>query len=219
MELRENRDRLVEAMLPHAAFDGWSAVSMEAAARDLGLSPREVARLFPHGPIDAVAHFVALADRRMAEDFAARPRGNRVGDRVFAAIQARLDRWAAHREAIRRALALLALPAHLPLAGKLAWDTADAIWRTVGDHDKGAARLTKRASLAAIQSSTLLFWLDDDSENAIETWSFLRRRLDEIQALPRLRQTVGRKADGALGGLLGRLRPARRHWAVTRRAR
>jgi ubiquinone biosynthesis protein COQ9 len=211
---REKRDDLVMAALPHAAFEGWSEAALAEAAQDLDLAPLVAARLFPSGPLDALAYFSALADRRLGEDFNLQgPRGGKLDERVFVAIRLRLERWSAHREAIRRGVALLALPQNLPLAGKLGWNTADAIWRAIGDKSRDLTWYTKRGSLTALYSATLFFWLDDTSEGAVETWAFLRRRLQDMGKLPRLRSRV----ESVLRGTLS---PSRRKspWGRSHRA-
>jgi ubiquinone biosynthesis protein COQ9 len=185
------RDDLVLAALPHIAFDGWSDVALSEAARDLDYPPREALRLFPGGATDALAHFVSLSDKMLIDDFALQgPRGGKLDERVFVAVKMRLDRWSAHREAIRRGVALLALPQNLPLAATLGWGTSDALWRAVGDKSHDLTWATKRGSLAALYSATLFYWLDDSSEDSIETWAFLRRRLLDMGKLPRLRHRV-----------------------------
>ena len=197
MESRPLKDALVTAMLPHAAFDGWSQSTLAAAVDDLGLERALLPRLFPRGAIDAVAHLVDHANRVMEADLAeAGLDGRGVGERVFLAVKLRLDRWSEHREAIRRATSLLALPQNLPLAARLTWGTADAVWLAVGDRSHDFSWYSKRATLAAVYSATLLYWLDDESENSADTWGFLRRRLADVRSLPQLRQ----KLEGLVGG-------------------
>ena len=191
MDPRSKRDDLVLALLPHIAFEGWSAAALAEAARDLAFEASAPLRLFPGGPVEALAHFIALGDRRLEADYAAQgPRGGRIDERVFAAVKLRLEPWAGQREAIRRGLTLLALPGNLPLAARLGWGTADALWRAVGDNSHDLTWATKRGSLAALYSATLLFWLEDPSEGSAETWAFLRRRLVDFNRLPRLRHRV-----------------------------
>jgi ubiquinone biosynthesis protein COQ9 len=204
METRPLKDALVAAMLPHAAFDGWSSACMAAAAGDLGVDAALLPRLFPRGPVDAVAHLVERADRAMAADLeAAGPDGRGVGEKVFLAVRLRLDRWSEHREAIRRATSLLALPRHLALAARLTWGTADAIWLAAGDRSHDFSWYSKRVTLAAVYSATLLYWLDDASEGAADTWGFLRRRLDDVRSIPQARKRL-EAAVGGLGSRLGR---------------
>ncbi|BAE51623.1 Uncharacterized conserved protein [Paramagnetospirillum magneticum AMB-1] len=197
MESRPLKDALVTAMLPHAAFDGWSRQTLEVAAAELDMDPSLLARLFPRGAVDAVSHLVEHADRTLEADLAAIGLDGRgVGERVFLAVKLRLERWADHREAIRRATSILALPQNLALAARLTWGTADALWLAVGDRSADFSWYTKRATLAAVYSATLLYWLDDESENCADTWGFLRRRLDDVRSLPQMRQ----KVEGLLGG-------------------
>ena len=217
MESRPLKDALVTAMLPHAAFDGWSAATLALATTELELDPTLPRRLFPGGAVDAVAHLVDQANRLMETDLAALGvEGKGIGELVFLAVQCRLQRWEAHREAIRRAASLLALPQNLALAAKLTWGTADAVWASIGDRSHDFAWYTKRATLAAVYSATLLYWLEDKSEGAADTWAFLRRRLADVRSLPQLRQKLeglvsGRKA--ALGGLAQRFQtPVMRRW-------
>lgn len=197
MESRPLKDALVTAMLPHAAFDGWSTPGLAAAAQDIRMDSSLLPRLFPRGGIDAVAHLVDHANRVMEADLAeCGLEGRGVGEKVFLAVKLRLEHWAEHREAIRRATSILALPPNLPLAARLTWGTADAIWLAVGDRSHDFSWYSKRATLAAVYSATLLYWLDDESENSADTWGFLRRRLNDVRSLPQLRQ----KLEGLLGG-------------------
>ncbi|CAA7618799.1 COQ9 family protein [Magnetospirillum sp. SS-4] len=216
MDAEGLKDALVTAMLPHAAFDGWSRSALAAAARDLDLDATLPDRLFPGGAVEAVAHLVALADRAMVSDLeAAGPDGPRgLGERVFLAVRLRLERWSDHREAIRRAASLLALPGNLPLAARLTWGTTDAIWLAVGDQSHDFSWYTKRVTLGAVYSSTLLYWLDDASEDSAESWAFLRRRLNDVRNLPKLRERLegAIRCDNPLGFLATRLKRPERRW-------
>ena len=159
MEFHNLRDRLVLAALPHATFEGWSAKALGEAAKSEGLDPTLAERFFLGGPVDAVEHFIELADRLMAQDLAGRDlAAMRVPDRIFAAIQVRLERWAPHREVIRRATSLLALPVNAAVAARATFGTVDAMWRLAGDGAHDFSWYTKRATLAAVYSATLLYW-------------------------------------------------------------
>ena len=51
-EPSEARDRVLDAVLAHAPFDGWSDKALVAAAADLGIEPDEARRAFPGGALD-----------------------------------------------------------------------------------------------------------------------------------------------------------------------
>lgn len=198
MDFQQIRDRLVLAALPHVVFEGWSAKALVEAAAEEGLDASLAERAFMGGPAEAVEHFVDLADRLMAEDVAGQDLAAlRVPDRVFALLDGRFTRWAPHREAIRRALAVLALN---PLvAARATARTVDAVWRLAGDRSHDFSWYTRRATLGAVYTATMMFWLDDESENGDATRAFLRRRLADVGRVTGLRK----QAQGLLGKLPG----------------
>ena len=183
------RDQMVAAALPHVPFDGWTIQALKVAAVDMGVDATMPERLFPGGVIEAVVHFVRMADQMMIED-ASSVITDDMGDRarVAAVIKLRFDRWDSHREAIRRAAGLLALPTNLPIAAGLAWGTAAAIWQAAGKSSHDFSWYTQRASLAAVYGATMAVWLGDSSENCQATYAFLARRLDNVVEAIKLRR-------------------------------
>jgi ubiquinone biosynthesis protein COQ9 len=197
-ELQEIQDALVLASLPHVPFDGWGRAALEAGAADAGHPASMVERVFPKGAAQAVEHFAALADRRLEEQ-AATTEGlaaMRLSQRIFTLIKMRLEAWTEHREAIRRAVSLLTLPANAAVALRMTWATVDSLWHAAGDGTADFSYYTKRASLAAVYSSTMLFWLEDQSEGCAETWAFLERRLADVTRLPKLKKDLTQRLAG-----------------------
>jgi ubiquinone biosynthesis protein COQ9 len=198
MDLTATRDKILEATLAHVAFDGWTRAALAAGVKDAGF-PREMAqRAFPGGTPELVEHFADWADRRMQATLATKDLASmKVRERVAAAVQARLDALSPHREAVRRLLAYLALPGHAGLATRLAWRAADAMWYAAGDTATDFNYYTKRALLVPVYTTTMLYWLADDSDGFAETWGYLDRRIADVMRLPTL--TAG--VRGALGRL------------------
>lgn len=205
MDFHDIRDRLVLAALPHAVFEGWTQKTLENAAVELGLDRTLAERAFMAGPSAAVEHFVDLSDRLMEQDVADLDlAAMRMPDRVFAVLEARFRRWAPHREAIRRALAVLALN---PLtAARATARTVDAVWRLAGDNSADFSWYTRRATLGAVYSASMLFWLDDESEDCADTQAFLRRRLADVGRVTSLRK----RAQAWLGDCAKSVRMPRR---------
>jgi len=203
------RAALVEAMLPDVPFDGWSRPALRAAARRIGIPPDEALALFPGGAADLVACFSRWADHRMRDRLDSLPQdGLRLAQRVALAIGLRLEILDPWREAVRRALAVLALPQNLPLAATLLYETVDGIWDAVGDRATDFSFYTKRATLAAIIAATVLFWLEDRSPGAAETRDFVERRLADVARLGQARRRFTETARG-LPNPLRLLRPYR----------
>jgi ubiquinone biosynthesis protein COQ9 len=193
MDETAGRDALLAAVLPDVPFDGWTTGTLRAAASRIGMDEAEAARLFPRGARDAIQWFSHWADRLMLETVAARPVGDtKVAERIALAVKTRLRLLSPHREAVRRGLSFLALPANAPLGVKLLYDTVDAAWYAAGDAATDFSFYTKRATLAGIYAATMLHWLDDRSEEGAATDAFLDRRLRDAMLLPRLRQRLER---------------------------
>ena len=203
---QESRERLrelvVEAALPHIAFDGWTMAALRAGAGAAGLDESEAAVLFPRGPMEAIEVHMALADRHMVEDVSALdPSPAGAAAAIRAALRARLERNAPHREAIRRAAARLALPHNAPLALRSLYRTVDAVWLLADDRSTDFGYYTKRATLAGIYAAVLQVWLNDRSEDLEATWAFLDRRLEDAARIGKARGRLQR-----CGRLLPRFR-------------
>ena len=202
----ERRDRILEAALAHVPFDGWSRKSLYAGARDAGFDAATARLLFPGGGDDLLDHLDDWADRRMLARLDELDLGTmRVRERVAAAVRARLEVLAPHREAVRRALAARTLPGNAVRASRNLWRTVDAMWSAAGDVGGGFGYYSKRSLLAAVCSSTLLFWLEDRSEGFGDTWAFLERRIDDVMRIGGVRSRVENVLDA-----LAALNPLRR---------
>lgn len=187
MERNEIRDRLLIATLPHVVFEGWTARALSAGAADAGMDDAAVLRFFPGGAAEMVAHFSAWADRRMIDAMEAHDIGGlRTRERVALAVRLRFEALAPWREAVRRTLSWLALPFNAPLGVKCAWRTVDAIWHAVGDTSADFSFYTRRALLAGVLGASVLYWLDDESDDHGESWAFVERCIADALKLPAL---------------------------------
>ena len=189
--LDELRPRLIAAMLPHVAFDGWTTATVRAGARDASIDPEIAALAFPGGAGAMVVAYTALADERMAAAVAAAGIDTmKIRARITLCVRTRLEQATGEREAVRRALAVLALPGNLGLSAKTLWRTADSMWRAAGDTSTDYNHYTKRLTLGAVYSATLLYWLNDDSADQADSWAFLERRVDGIMQFEKLKARV-----------------------------
>lgn len=183
------RDQLLQAALPHVAFDGWSQTAFRAALDDSGLPPGLAHALFPRGGADLAVAYHKAGDRAMVAALAARDLAAlRFRDRVALAVRLRLE--GADRELVRRGSALFALPQHAAEGAGLIWGTADAIWAALGDTSRDLNWYTKRASLSAVYGATVLYWLGDQSEGSSDSWAFLDRRIDNVMAFEKTKAAL-----------------------------
>jgi len=200
-ETRSAADRVLDAALMHVAFDGWSDATLTAAAQDAGVDPALARALFPRGGLDLALAYHRAGDAAMLAGLQARNdlAEMRFRDRVALAVRLRLE--AADREAVRRAATLMALPQNAPEAARALWSTADAIWTALGDTSEDGNWYSKRAILSGVYSSTVLYWLGDESEGHADTWAFLDRRIGDVMRFEANKARI--KASPVLNATLG----------------
>lgn len=180
-DLVARKDRIIRAMLPDVMFDGWSLASLRAGCVQAGEGADAVPVLFPDGVTGAVLHFTDLGDRTMIYDFCqAGLEDAKVREKITMAIWLRLEAWKSDKDAIRLALAHLAMPSNSVASAKTLFRTVDEMWYLCGDRSADFSYYTRRASLAAVYSATLLYWLNDSSEGHAESRAFLDRRIADV---------------------------------------
>lgn len=207
--LDEVRAHLAGIIPTHAVFDGWSDEALVRAAEQEGIDPAEAKLAFPGGAAEMIDAWFEHVDAGMAlalppDEMAPLP----VHKRIRAAILARIAIVRPHKEALRRALAILAMPQNLARAARLSWRSADAMWRLAGDISTDYNHYTKRAILSAVYGSTILAWLEDESEDETETRAFLDRRLGNVAQFERFKKKFRGDPDQrfSVTRFLGRLR-------------
>ena len=186
--LEQLRRRLALAVGENAVFDAWSPRAVDAAAQQLGIDPVKARLAMPKGQAGLINLYIQAVDRALAAHFTPkRLEGMKIREKIRALVWKRLEIMGPAREAVRRGLAILAMPQNVPLALRVSWRTADLMWRIAGDTSTDFNHYTKRMTLGAVYASTLLAWLDDQSEGWSETAGFLDRRIDDVMKFEKLK--------------------------------
>ena len=189
----ELREALLKSTLRHVPFDGWSLRALRAGAEAIGLSQASIKVYFPGGGTEVLELHSRILDKRMEKTLIMSELNDmRIRDRIALAIRLRLETMEGEREAVRRAVTLLALPQNASLSWCLLYRTVDAMWRAVGDTAADWNFYSKRGLLAVVYGSSLLFWLQDETENKEETWKFISRRIDDVMLFPQIHAKIRR---------------------------
>ena len=206
--LQQLRERLALAVGENAVFDGWSQAAVEAAAAGEGIDKAQARLAMPKDQAGLIDAYVQGVDRALAAHFTPeRLEGMKIREKIRSLVWRRLEIMEPAREAVRRALSILAMPQNVPTGARMGWRTADVMWRIAGDTSTDFNHYTKRLTLGAVYSSTLLVWLDDRSEGWTETAAFLDRRIDDVMQFEKLKaQWRGSGRRFSLSRFLGRLR-------------
>lgn len=210
LTLDEVRTALAPVLPRHAAFDGWRAAAVAMAATEKGIDPDIAGLAFADGAADMIDAWFASIDDQMLDAFApgqlaAMP----IRARITALVEARLTLLAPDREALRRAVAILAMPTNAVRAARLGWRAADAMWRAAGDTATDLNHYSKRATLGSVYAATMLVFIDDESEGHADSRAFLSRRIEGIMRFEKVKAQFKGAAGGerlSLSRFIGRLR-------------
>ena len=213
LTLDELRLALAPAIAEAAIFDGWSDAALVMAAQAVG-ADKDVARLaFKGGAIEMIEAWITTIDIAMAADLPAETLGQmKIRERIRSLVQFRLDAVTGLEEALRRALAIMAMPQNAGRALRTGWHSADVMWRLAGDTATDYNHYTKRAILASIYGATLAVFVDDTSKDKAETRAFLDRRIEGVMTFEKVKaQWLNPERERfSVSRFLGRLRyPAR----------
>lgn len=207
--LDEIRLALAPAIGRHAAFDGWTPAAVTAAANEIGVDP-DVAALAVKG--NAMALIDAWIDgidlelaRRLPPE---KLNAMKIRTRITALLATRMEIMAPDREALRRAMAIMAMPQNLAKATKIGWRSADRMWRLAGDTASDFNHYTKRMTLSAVYGSLLVVFVNDDSENFADSRAFLDRRIDNVMQFEKVKAQAKARQEyiPSFSRFIGRLR-------------
>ena len=204
----EAEGRLLDAALLLAPKLGWTSRMVSAAAKKAGLSVADAELLAPEGPRDLAALLALRHDRRALAALAAiDPRGLKVRERIRAGVLARTQAAMEDRDATRRWCGFLTLPLNAPVGLRLAWASADAIWRWAGDTATDENHYSKRVLLSEILISTLAVRLAMGANAAA---AHLDTRISAVMAFEKWKSGIkpAERADTA-ARMLARLRYGR----------
>src|SRR6476661_132684 len=207
--LEKLRRELALAVGENAVFDGWTRAAVDSAAGQLGIDPAQARLAMPKTQAGMIDTYIQEVDRALEAWFTPKRLAKmKIREKIRSLIWRRLEIMGPAREAVRRGLAILAMPQNVPLALRISWRTADLMWRIAGDTSTDFNHYTKRMTLGAVYGSTLLVWLDDQSEGWADTAAFLDRRIDDVMRFEKFKAEWRGTSDRrlSLSRFLGRLR-------------
>ena len=191
MQIDAETEAVIDALLPHVPFDGWTRKVVAQALRSIGRPPEDAVLIFPGGAGEMIEAFFSLSDERMERAaLAAELAALKVPARVRAILAIWFEQNRGNKETIRRALAWLSLPMNAPRAARITAVTVDAVWHAAGDISADFSWYTKRGILAAVYTATLLYWLRDTSDDDHDTLQFLDRRLEDVARIGKVRKKL-----------------------------
>ncbi len=209
LTLDEMRDILAPHLAANAAFDGWNEKALAATA----LAKRmdfDVARLaFKGGAMTMIDAWINSIDMEMAKRLPTEKLdAMKIRARITALVATRLEIMQGDKEALRRALAIMAMPQNMIASAKLGWRSADRMWRLAGDTASDFNHYTKRMTLSAVYASTLSVFVGDESDGHQDSLAFLDRRIENVMQFEKVKAQAKSRREHmpSLSRFVGRLR-------------
>ena len=177
------RADILAAMLPQAAFDGWTQKSLRAAVKNTDLPKGAEELYFPQGPLEVIRFWSEQINAAVETDLAELDQATmKIRDKVTAGVLSSLYAIGPHDEAARRAIARMSLPDALGQGPKQLWSAADTIWRAIGDTSTDGNYYSKRTILAGVIGSTMTVWLSEDEPQKPKARKFLDDRIANVMS-------------------------------------
>lgn len=207
-DLDEIRLFLAPHIAEEAAFDGWSDEALTFAAGAHDIDPAAARLAYPDGAIDMIDAWIQWVDAQMRAEFPQdRLDAMKIRDKITELLWFRITAVMQQKEALRRAVAIMAQPQNARRTGKISWRSADLMWRMAGDTATDYNHYTKRTILMGVYSTTLMCFLDDESDEYADTRAFLERRIENVMQFEKAKaKFLKPKERFDITRFLGRLR-------------
>ena len=196
--LDDIRAALAPLIAANAVFDGWTRDAVRSAAVAAGTDPDVALYAFKGGQMDMIDAWIEGVDAAMEAALPAEALAEmKIRERIAALVRFRLDAVQGREEAVRAAVAIMAMPQNVARALRIGWRSADLMWHLAGDTATDWNHYSKRTILAGIYTASLAMFIDDDSEGKAETLAFLDRRIEgEDSDWPASADVVGEGGSG-----------------------
>ncbi len=186
--MEEIRQKLLARALESLEGGSWAQLSLDNLAKSAEVAPAEAKLCFERGILDIVLYHLRQGDEALKK-----PEGQKIREKIAELIWQRVR--TSNRERTQKTAQFLSLPIHLASASKALWRTTDAIWQQA--EAQGSADFsyyTKRASLAALYSQVLLFYLSPQGKEDEAVKKFIA---DKIDLLLKTMKALGGFVQGA----------------------
>ncbi|XP_002016366.2 ubiquinone biosynthesis protein COQ9, mitochondrial [Drosophila persimilis] len=190
------RDKILDAALEHVPQHGWTRQAIVLGAEQCGY-PSVVHGMFPEGGFALVSHFNGRCNAQLVQSLKEKTSKGQQEvenplDFLVQAVRQRMEMIAPYKAQWPQAMSLIAQPQHASTALAQVLTLVDDICYYSGDRSVDFGWYTRRIGLATIMKMTELYLLQDTSAGNVQTWEFLKNRMDEaVQLQMALSQTEG----------------------------
>jgi ubiquinone biosynthesis protein COQ9 len=184
---------ILAKFLKNTPFEKWSNDNLIHSAEQCGFNKGYLFLLFPKGIEDLTEFFHQLNNQKLTSKFLETGKNiSSTTEKIIYLIELKLEIYHQHRKAIPFLMRYNLKPKNFCKTQKFLWQTCNQIWYLAGDRSTNYNHYSKRMLLEYVYSSTIMYWISDDSEDYVETKKFLRKKIQEILKLGKIKNSISK---------------------------
>lgn len=166
----------VQSLLELLPFNEWNNKLLEEAEGKCGFAKGYSLIIFPEGLSEIVEFFESYLDNILLESLSKIEEPVKIREKISLAVKVRIKSVPPIIHSKNAAYFALN-----PMQGtEVVFRSCDAIWRYTGDKSLDFNYYTKRGLLLSVYVSSILFYIQDESESYIETDKFIETSVENI---------------------------------------
>jgi ubiquinone biosynthesis protein COQ9 len=181
-QIEKEKQEILRIFLKNAPFEGWSHSNLINSSKACNHPKEYYKLLFPNDIKSLTTYFNKTINENLTQIFNEKKENKtlKISEKIATLIEIKFSLYQKSKESIRCLFQYNLLPQNILCSQKSLWQTCNQIWYLAGDTSTDFNYYTKRSLLAFVYSSSLLYYLSDESENFSETKKFIRRKLDSV---------------------------------------
>ncbi|MCC8372247.1 MAG: COQ9 family protein [Rickettsia endosymbiont of Pseudomimeciton antennatum] len=171
--------QFVQTLPKLLVFNEWNNKLLADAETECGFVKGYCHIIFPDGIREIVDFFESWQDQKMLELLSQQETPTKIRDKIDLALKIRIKDGIAKLVHLRNR-SYFSTPSNTIFATKTAFRTCDLIWRYAGDKSIDYNYYTKRSLLLSVYITSILYYIQDESENNIDTDKYITKSLSNI---------------------------------------
>ncbi len=171
--------QFVQVLARLLIFDEWNNKLLLDAEKECGFVKGYCHIIFPNGLREIVDFFESWQDQKMLELLSQQETPAKIKDKIDLALKIRIKNCTPKLVHLKNRT-YFTTPSNTLFATKIGFRTCDLIWRYAGDTSIDYNYYTKRSLLFSVYISSILYYIQDESENNIDTDKYITKSLSGI---------------------------------------